>query len=104
MIEHMSSTKYALIAAAAAMAVSACSGTAPAEPKPWPSAGAGPVAAAPTSAVVKPAWKDVTVTLPTDANGGQYGSAPFPGITLGQHQYSGKTQDCTAGPAVTDGS
>lgn len=105
----MRSRKYALIAAtaAAAVAVSACSGTAPAEPKPWPNA--GNVAAAPTSAAVateKPAftWKAVTVEMPTDGNGGQFGSAPFPGITLGQHQYNGKTKDCTAGPAVTDGS
>lgn len=106
-LEHVSTNRYALVAAVAiATAVtSACSDT---EAKPWPTAVAAEQAvAAPTSATVQPAastWQNVTVKMPTDGNGGQFGSAPYPGIALGQHQYSGRTKDCTAGPAVTDGS
>ncbi|MGV0675671.1 hypothetical protein ABQE62_05695 [Mycolicibacterium fortuitum] len=101
----MSSRNFALIAAtaAAATAVSACSGTAPAAPKPWPSA--GEVAAAPTSAAVKtPAWKDVTVPRDTlssdDVDHAQFGATPAPGIKIGHRNADGTKDMCTIGPAV----
>lgn len=109
MIERMSSKTFALIAAAAAMAVSACSGTAPAEPKPWPSA--GEVAAAPTSATATlPMWKDVTGqghegerdATPYRA---QFGLDPLPGVEIihAKGSGAGDTVPCTLGPAVTAG-
>ncbi|MBF9519528.1 hypothetical protein [Mycobacteroides chelonae] len=107
----MSSRKYALVtaAAAAAVALSACSGTSSGEPKPWPTAvGTGGVVAAPTSATVRPttfSWKDVTgqgVEAPRDSNPrtfAQYGSVPVPGIQV-QHAEGNEMHLCTIGPAV----
>ncbi|RIS67526.1 hypothetical protein D2E70_16265 [Mycobacteroides abscessus] len=109
----MSTRKIALIAAtaAAAVALSACSGTAPAAPKPWPSA--GNVAAAPTSATVKTptyTWQDV------DGQGhegerdatqyrAQFGLDPLPGVEIihAKGSDAGDTVPCTLGPAVATG-
>lgn len=111
----MSSKTFALIAATAAAAVvlSACSPTAPAEPKPWPSAGNSGAVAAPTSAVVSTptyTWKNV------DGQGhegerdatqyrAQFGLDPLPGVEIihAKGSDAGDTVPCTLGPAVATG-
>ncbi|WP_286151312.1 MULTISPECIES: hypothetical protein [unclassified Mycobacterium] len=40
------------------------------------------------------------VVVPRDSYGSQYGTQPYPGIAIGQHQSDGSTKDCTLGPAV----
>jgi hypothetical protein len=110
----MSRNRYAFAttAALAAVAVSACTATAPAEPKPWPSAGA--VAAAPTSATVKPAgspantpvtnsWaalpaqpvpdseRDISLLHP------RFSATAAPGVGVWEQ---GTSKVCTLGPAV----
>lgn len=105
-LEHMSSrNRFTLIAATAAAAVvlSACSGTAPAEPKPWPSAGAGLVAAAPTSAAVADNWismpaqpvppaeRDISLLHP------RFSATVAPGVGVWEQ---GTDKVCTLGPAV----
>lgn len=99
-----SRNRFALIAAtaAAAMAVSACSGTAPAAPKPWPSA--GEVAAAPTSAAVSDNWTSLDpVPVPDkekDATGHRFGPLA-PGVGIWEHAAGVATDTgCTLGPAV----
>ncbi|SIJ94223.1 hypothetical protein [Mycobacteroides abscessus] len=99
----MSRNRFTLIAAtaAAAMALSACSGTAPAEPKPWPSA--GEVAAAPTSATVADNWislpdvavppaeRDISLLHP------RFSATAAPGVGVWEQ---GTDKVCTLGPAV----
>ncbi|WP_113964561.1 hypothetical protein [Mycobacterium shimoidei] len=111
----MSSRKYALIAATAAAAVvlSACSGTAPAEPKPWPNVGTGGAVAAPTSAAVNTAtytWKNVDGLGhegERDATQyrAQFGLDPLPGVEIihAKGSDAGDTVPCTLGPAVAAG-
>lgn len=107
----MSSRKYTLAAAAAltAVAVSACSGTAPAEPKPWPNEGV--IAAAPTSAAAaQPMWQNVTGqghegerdATPYRA---RFGLDPLPGVEIihAKGSDAGDTATCTLGPAVATG-
>ncbi|WP_157931150.1 hypothetical protein [Mycobacteroides abscessus] len=102
----MSTKRYALIAATAAAAVvlSACSPTAPAEPKPWPNVGTGGVMAAPTSATVADNW----VSLPAasvpdkerDTAGHRFGPLA-PGVGIWEHAAGVATDTgCTLGPAV----
>lgn len=111
----MSSRNLALIAATAAAAVvlSACSPTAPAEPKPWPNVGTGGAVASETSATVKTpefVWKNV------DGQGhegerdatqyrAQFGLDPLPGVEIihAKGSEAGDTVPCTLGPAVTAG-
>lgn len=104
-IEHVSTNRYALTtaAAAAAVALSACSGTGAA--KPWPNVGTGGAVAAPTSATVKPTWVTAPWTGKVNANqaGDQYGATPVPGITIAQKQGEASPYRCTIGPAVRTG-
>ncbi|MEX3656991.1 hypothetical protein ABFW09_30325 [Mycolicibacterium fortuitum] len=111
----MSSKTFALTTATAAAAVvlSACSGTAPAEPKPWPNVGTGGAVASETSATVKTpefVWKNV------DGQGhvgerdatqyrAQFGLDPLPGVEIihAKGSDAGDTVPCTLGPAVTTG-
>lgn len=101
----MSSRKYAFATAAAlaAVALSACSGTGGAEPKPWPSVGTGGVVAAPTSVTVKPVWVSAPWTGKVNANnnpkGIQFGGTPVPGIVVAQ-QVAETRKSCTIGVAV----
>lgn len=105
-LEHVSSRKYAFatVAVATAVALSACSGTSSGEPKPWPNVGTGAVAAAPTTATVKPLWQDVTVARNTlssdDVDHAQFGATPAPGIKIGHRKTDGTKDMCTIGPAV----
>lgn len=111
----MSSKTFALTTATAAAAVvlSACSGTAPAEPKPWPNVGTGGAVASETSATVKTpefVWKNV------DGQGhegerdatqyrAQFGLDPLPGVEIihAKGSDAGDTVPCTLGPAVAAG-
>lgn len=104
-LEHVSTKRYALIAAtaAAAMALSACSGTGGAEPKPWPNAGAGGAVAAPTSATVADNWislpdvavppaeRDISLLHP------RFSATAAPGVGVWEQ---GTDKVCTLGPAV----
>lgn len=108
-----SRNRFTLIAATATAAVvlSACTGTAPAEPKPWPNE--GKVAAAPTNAAVKTStfvWENV------DGQGhegerdatqyrAQFGLDPLPGVEIihAKGSDAGDTVPCTLGPAVAAG-
>lgn len=100
----MSTNRYAFVTAAAitAVALSACSATSPAEPKPWPNVGTGGAVAAPTSATVKPVWVTAPWTGKVNENqaGDQYGATPVPGITIAQKQGEASPYRCTIGPAV----
>ncbi len=102
----MSSTKrYALIAAtaAAAVALSACSGTGGAEPKPWPNVGTGGAVAESTStavadnwislpdAAVPPAERDVSLLHP------RFSATAAPGVGVWEQ---GTDKVCTLGPVV----
>lgn len=91
-------------AAAAAVALSACSAT---EAKPWPTAGAA--VAAPTRATLAPTtftWQNVDgqghVQFDTGKPPTQYGSAE-PGVAALRGFDVGDVQACTLGPAVNDG-
>lgn len=103
----MSTKRYALIAAtaAAAVALSACSGTGEAaSPKPWPNEGAAGAVAAPTSAAVTDNW----ISLPAesvpdkerDTAGHRFGPLA-PGVGIWEHAAGVATDTgCTLGPAV----
>lgn len=106
----------AAVAALAAVTVSGCGPSRHGdEAKPWPTAVPSPIAAqvtetggdAATATAKAPESPWTTVSQPTpdrDHTGGRIGTAPYTGIALGQHQLNGRTEDCTAGAAVTDGS
>ncbi|WP_157896136.1 hypothetical protein [Mycobacteroides chelonae] len=88
-------------AAAAAVALSACSAT---EAKPWPTAVVtGGAVAAPTSATVAPIWVTAPWTGKVNANnnpkGIQFGGTPVPGIVVAQ-QVAEARKSCTIGVAV----
>lgn len=102
----MSRNRYALVTAAglAAVALSACSGTGAAEPKPWPAE--GKVAAAPTSATVRPAtnnWvglpdqpvpdsqRDISLLHP------RFSATAAPGVGVWEQ---GTNKVCTLGPVI----
>ncbi|ANO17376.1 trypsin domain-containing protein [Mycobacteroides abscessus subsp. abscessus] len=98
-----SRNRFTLIAATAAAAVvlSACSPTAPAEPKPWPNE--GQLAAAPTNAAVTDNWislpgvavppaeRDISLLHP------RFSATAAPGVGVWEQ---GTTKVCTLGPVV----
>lgn len=101
----MSRNRFTLIAAtaAAAVALSACSGTAPGEPKPWPNVDTGGAVAAPTSArvadnwiglpdeAVPPAERDISLLHP------RFSATAAPGVGVWEQ---GTDKVCTLGPVV----
>jgi hypothetical protein len=114
-VTHTRSIRAAALALLAAVAISACGqvrytgGTAVAGTL---SQRAGLPAAAPQGNPASPPpaapsrWRDVTgwVQLAKDSHGGQFGTAPYPGINVSQDQgLNVDTADCTAGLPVADG-
>ncbi|RIS02757.1 hypothetical protein [Mycobacteroides abscessus] len=102
----MSTKRYALIAATAlaTVALSACSGTTPGEPKPWPNVDTGGAVAAPTSATVADNWISLpdTAVPPAERDTAGHRFGPLaPGVGIWEHAAGVATDTgCTLGPAV----
>lgn len=99
--------RYRLVCAlaAAAAAVSACSTAVSGTPvSDTPNAPAASAAVSVTPSGVTTRWIDVSGqgVIVKDSRGGQFGSLPYPGTVIAQHQNDGSTKICTLGPAVAD--
>ncbi|WP_234809284.1 S1 family peptidase [Mycobacteroides saopaulense] len=69
-----------------------------------PNAPAAGAAVSVTPSGVTTRWVDVTGqgVIAKDSHGGQFGSLPYPGITILQQQGDESSKNCTLGPAVVD--
>lgn len=99
--------RYRLVCAlaAAAAAVSACSTAMSGTPvSDTPNALAAGAAVSVTPSGVTTRWIDVSGqgVIAKDSHGGQFGSLPYPGITILQQQGDESPKNCTLGPAVVD--
>lgn len=99
--------RYRLVCAlaAAAAAVSACSTAVSGTPvSDTPNAPAAGAAVSVTPSGVTTRWIDVSGqgVIAKDSHGGQFGSLPYPGITILQQQGDESPKNCTLGPAVVD--